>query len=358
MHQRLEANSSLFIFGEEGRLYYKDKHLMNRNGEQKMIGVMADTLQIRGLREIGYNVTKTNLKPRFVLDLMEKQTELLSIHEIAGAVEIELEEIVKSGEDLIFQINSQSQTDELFEHPLRELLDLDKHLRSIIGSLKVEAAKKFELEESIAKERRKLEEFREYDRVYDGAIKEDITKQIDDLNEDLKVRRESIDLLKGRLKNQIMSFHETIAKVLDKDTSVGKKIRTLFREQGITIASILMAIGMDIGVLVEALLPDGGGVTASGGEPPPKDERGLKEWIRNKFKALASLLGRLRIKDAEALPGIIVGIISWILNRVKDVVGWVSQNVWALAVGFGGLIYTYIGRTVPQPLQGPLVTRK
>ena len=65
----------------------------------------------------------------------------------------------------------------------------------------------------------------------------------------------------------------------------------------------------------------------------------LKEWIRNKLKALASLLGRLGIKAAEALPGIIGGIISWILNRAKDVVGWVSQNLWALVVGIGGLIY-------------------
>ena len=109
------------------------------------------------------------------------------------------------------------------------------------------------------------------------------------------------------------------------------------------IASILTAIGMAIGVLVEALLPGGGGAaTSGGGEPPPKDEAGLKESIRNKLKALASLLGRLGIKAAEALPGIIGGIISWILNRVKDVVGWVSQNLWALAVGIGGLIYTYM----------------
>ena len=48
------------------------------------------------------------------------------------------------------------------------------------------------------------------------------------------------------------------------------------------------------------------------------------------------------MKAAEALPGIIEGIISWILNRVKDIVGWVSQNVWALVVGIGGLIYTYM----------------
>ena len=200
------------------------------------------------------------------------------------------------------------------------------------------------MEEHITKECRKLEEFREYPGEYDDAMKEDITKPIDAINEDLKVREESIDLLKGRLKNQIMSFKETIAKVLDKDTSLAGKIRTLFREQGITIASILTAIGMAIWVLVEALLPGGGGaVTASGGgEPPPKDEKGLKGWIRNKLKALASLLGRLGIKAAEALPGIIGGIISWILNRAKDVVGWVSQNLWALVVGIGGLIYTYM----------------
>ena len=128
----------------------------------------------------------------------------------------------------------------------------------------------------------------------------------------MKVRQESIDLLKGRLKSQITSFRETIAKVLDSNTSLAEKIRTLFREQGIMIASIPMAIGMAIGVLVEALLPGGGGgsAAASGGKPPPKDERGLMEWIRNKLKALAFLLGQLGIKAAEALPGIIGGIIS------------------------------------------------
>ena len=124
---------------------------------------------------------------------------------------------------------------------------------------------------------------------------------------------------------------------------MAEKIQTLFREQGITVASILTVIGMAIGVLVEALLPGGGGAAAaSGGEPPPKDEKGLKEWIRNKLKALASLSGRLGIKAAKALLGIIGGIISWILNRVKDIVGWVLQNLWALVVGIGVLIYTYV----------------
>ena len=254
MHQRLEANLRLFKLDKDGRLYYKGKPLMNRNGELKTIGVIADTLGIRGLPEMGYNITKTSLKPQFVLDLFEKQAELPSSSEIAKADTIELEEIVKSMEDLIYQINNQTQTDDLFEHPLGELLGLDKQVKSIRGSLKGEVAKQVELEEHIAKESRKLEESWEYPGEYDDAMKEDITKRIDDLNDELKVRQESINLLKGRLKNQITSFKETIAKVLDKDTSLGEKIRTLFREQGITIASILMAIGMAIGVLVEALL--------------------------------------------------------------------------------------------------------
>ena len=292
---------------------------------------------------MGYNIAKTNLKPRFVLDLLEKQAELPSSSEIAKADDIELEEIAEKASDIISQIKDvQTDTDDLFEHPLRELLALDKQLRSIRGSLKVEVAKKVQLEEHITKERGKLEEFREDPGVYNDAMREDITKRIDDLNDELKVRQESIDLLKGRLKSQITSFKETIAKVLDKDTSLAEKIRTLFREQGITIASILTAIGMAIRVPVEALLPGGAAAASGGGEPPPKDEKGLKGWIRNKLKALASLLEKLGMKAAEALPGIIGGIISWILNRAKDVVGWVSQNLWALVVGIGGLIYTYM----------------
>ena len=83
---------------------------------------------------------------------MEKQAKLPSSSEIAGGDEMELEEIAKSTEDLIFKINNQSQTDELFEHPSREFLGLDKQLRSIRGSLKVEVAKQVQLEEHITKE--------------------------------------------------------------------------------------------------------------------------------------------------------------------------------------------------------------
>ena len=98
---------------------------------------------------------------------------------------------------------------------------------------------------------------------------------------------------------------------------------------------------MAINVLVEALLP-GGGVKGRGGKSPSKDEKGLKEWIRNKLKALSFLQGRLGVKAAEAFPGIMGAILSWILNKAADVVGWASQSLWALVVGIGGLLALHV----------------
>ena len=255
--------------------------------------MLADILGKNRLCRLGFNIPVGKITAWQAVMLNKAAEELPSESDITGADDIELQEIAEKASDIISQIKDvQTDTDDLFEHPLCELLGLDKQLRSIRGSLKVEVAKKVQLVECIAKEHQKLEEFRQYPRVYNDTMTEDITKRVDDLNDELKVRQESIDLLKGRLKNQITSFHKTIAKVLDKDTSLAEKIRTLFREQGITIASILMAIGIAIRVLVKALLPGGGGAAASGGgEPPPKDKAGLQEWIRNKLKALASLLG-------------------------------------------------------------------
>ena len=99
---------------------------------------------------------------------------------------------------------------------------MNKQLRSIRGSLKMEVAKKIQLEERIKKEKRELEEILDKPEYKDG-IREDIRKKIAKLNDDLSVRQKSIDLFKGRLKDQITSFKETILEVLDKDTSLAEK---------------------------------------------------------------------------------------------------------------------------------------
>ena len=222
--------------------------------------------------------------------LNKAQEEMLSKSDITKADDTELIKISRNAstsiENLISHTNVQSQTDESIENSLCELSGFDKELKRIRGQLKLAVAKKLDLEEEIEKEKEKLAEI-ENPIEYTDDQHEEIENRIKRLNDELKARQEVIDILKGKLKNQITSIKEMIAKVLDKDTSLANKIRMLLREQGIIIASILTAIRMAIGVLIEASLPGGGGGATLVG-PLPKDEKGLKEWFRNKFKALAS----------------------------------------------------------------------
>ena len=158
-------------------------------------------------------------------------------------------------------------------------------------------------------------------------------------------RNKEINILKCEASKQINQIRGSITKFLDKETgTLGERIRTLFKEQGITIVSILTAVGMTKGVLIEALLggpsasaPTSGSTPADGGDK----KGGAREWIKNKLKALSQLLGKLADKALASLPGIIGSILSWILNRAKEVVGWLSQNLWALITGVGVSVYTY-----------------
>ena len=225
--------------------------------------------------------------------------------------------------------------------PLRELEGLDKQLRTIKGSLKVAIAKRVDLNARIEHEERKLSEIQ--DPAYSDDQRDMIEGRIKRLRGELTERNKEIHILKGETSKQINQIRESIMKFLDKETgTLGERIRTLFKEQGITIVSILTAVGMAIGVLIEALL-GGPSATApkSGGTSGGDKKGGAREWIKNKLKALSQLLGKLADKALAALPGIIGSIVAWLLNRAKEVVGWLSQNLWALITGVGVLIYTY-----------------
>ena len=48
------------------------------------------------------------------------------------------------------------------------------------------------------------------------------------------------------------------------------------------------------------------------------------------------------MKAEGALPDILGATLTWILNKAADVVGWISQNLWALVLGIEGFPYTHI----------------
>ena len=194
----------------------------------------------------------------------------------------------------------------------------------------------------IDKENRKLEEMAN-DETYSDEQREEVRARLQKFQDEQKAINGQIRILKGRYSNQIYQIRESIMKFLDKETgTLGERIRTLFIEQGITIISILTALGMTLGVLIEALLGGPSATTTTSERTTTSDKKGgAREWIKNKLRALLQLLGKLADKALASLPGIISSIISWILNRAKEVISWLSQNLWALITGVGVLIDTY-----------------
>ena len=163
---------------ESGELYYRcSRKPLTTKGVLKSVGMIADILGKNRLRRLGFNIPVGPLTARQAVMLNKDAEELHSESDITKVDDIEFQGIAEKALGIISQIKDvQTDTEDLFEHPLRELLGLDKQLRSIRGSLKVEIAKQVELEEHINKEQQKPEEFWEYPGVYDDAMKEDITK--------------------------------------------------------------------------------------------------------------------------------------------------------------------------------------
>ena len=135
---------------------------------------------------------------------------------------------------------------------LRDLQGLDKELRTISGSLRSAIAKSMAKQVDIDKDNRKLEEMAN-DETYSDEQREEVRARLQRFQDEQKAISDQIRILKGRYSNQIYQIRESIMKFLDKETGTfGERIRTLFKEQGITIVSILTTLGMTLGVLIEA----------------------------------------------------------------------------------------------------------
>ena len=109
----------------------------------KSVGMLADILDKGGLHNLGFDIPRGKVTAQQTVMLNKAAEELPSESDITRADDIELQEIVEKASGIISQIKDvQTDTDDLFEHPLQELLGFDKQLKSIRGSLKAEVAKR------------------------------------------------------------------------------------------------------------------------------------------------------------------------------------------------------------------------
>ena len=152
LSENISETSELFHYDyfklEGGELYYigNRKPSMTK-GVLKSVGMLADILGKNRLCRLGFNIPVGPITTHQAVMQNKATEELPSESDITKANDIELQKIAEKASGIISQTKDvQTDTEDLFEHPLRKLLGLDKQLRSIRGSLKVEVAKKVELE--------------------------------------------------------------------------------------------------------------------------------------------------------------------------------------------------------------------
>ena len=158
LSQKLPRTSEVFHYNlfelRNSKLYFRDKStpLTTKKGGLKLAKEKMKILGKEGLRDLDFNVPKGKVTARQATMLNEVEEEIPSASDVDKAGDIELQEIAKSTEDSIFKIKDvQTDKDDLFKHPLHNLLGLDKQLRSIRGLLKVEVAKRFSRKSALLK---------------------------------------------------------------------------------------------------------------------------------------------------------------------------------------------------------------
>ena len=324
-------NYDNFKLSDDGELTFIEKRTVIDLGninEGLMTPWDIRKLGVKKLRLMGFrNLTDEDVQPhrpkcikarekiRKLDENLDKRSKAIESPSTTNAEAIEMIEV--TSKDIATTVKDVEQDTSFIEPgerdnllPLRELEGLDKQLRTIKGSLKVAIAKRVDLKSHIEKEERKLSEVQ--DLKYSDDQRDMIEDRLRKFRGELTERNKEIDILKGEASKQINQIRESITKFLDKEVgTLGERIRTLFKEQGITIVSILTTIGMTLGVIIEALL---GGPSASapksGGTSGGDNKGGAREWIKSKLKALSQLLGKLADKALASLPGIIGSIIS------------------------------------------------
>ena len=259
----------------------------------------------------GADVTKalgvyksTGLSRQAAADLNRADQELGKASESMDTVELQdlgqgASEAIANAEKIITVLTREGLTS-------RDILGMCRALERSRGEHTNNLAKLTELDKHIALEERKLKE------APDEATKNLIAERLRKLQDERAARLEAASTTRKALRSQINRIRETLHRILHEDKTLAERIKTLFREQGITIASILTALGMAISTLVLALTGGSGGGAAPPQPTPPQPpgKGGVKRWLKKHLQSLGRVLAKLAGKAAAALPGIIGSIVS------------------------------------------------
>ena len=322
-----------FEYTKEGGLRlstHSDIRLTNTyNNEALALSTIARKIGVKAVRdELGFAEYGLKLPAEVTTAARKANEDLSVISTEAGTAEMQdlgatagkASSIVETMETTLSEVDASL--------PLREIRGLDKALQTIRGELVNNLAKLTELDNHITREQNKLDE----PEIGDFERRR-IAERIRDLKDERVSRLEAASASREALRSQISRIRDTINRLINEDTTLAERIRTLFREQGITIVSILTALGMVISTLVLAV-----GIGGAGTAPPAPSKGGLREWVKKYLHALGRVLAKLAAKAGAALPGIIGSVVGWLLNLLSKTAGWLASNLWALMLAVGSIL--------------------
>jgi len=210
--------------------------------------------------------------------------------------------------------------------PMREILGLNEALKRTRGALVDNLAKLSQLDADITQAEQKLGGS---EAVNHQEKKCRIQELLGRLHDERASRLEAAAANRDALRLQISRIRETIERALNADTTLAERLRTLFREQGVTIASLLTAFGFIVSTIVLTIQTGSGGVTPALAPPTPGSEGTVADWVKKQLKTLAGWLKTLAEKATTGLPGVIGAIVSWLLKTVGSVAVWLAEHLWA-----------------------------
>ena len=116
--------------------------------------------------------------------------------------------------------------------PIRDLLGLDEALRRHRSALVDNLAKLHQLDADIANVEHELDG---EEAAADPAKKSRIEQLLSRLHDERATRLEAASINREALRSQISRIRETVTRILNDDTTLAERLRTLFREQGLLL---------------------------------------------------------------------------------------------------------------------------
>lgn len=222
---------------------------------------------------------------------------------------------------------------------VREFTKLDENMRTYRGELKIQQSRLLNLDRKAADIKERLEG------ETTSADADRLTRELAETNEQREGVLAAIDSLKGSLKPQLAAIKDLVLDTASSDLSLREKLSNIFKEQGVTIVSILTALGSIIAAIVASVMSvagsgNGGGKGGGGGKSPG----GIRGFVKDKLSALGKLLVELGKKAAAALPGVIGSVVGMLFKGAGEIVKYVANNLWLLMAAVGAVAFNYLAK--------------